>query len=140
MRPISSSVFMRSRPIFEKRTSRKPSAMVSSTSPVKAPPNVKVCPARAFFPGRTMHSQTPSPRSRKSKNSTAEGPDSRTPKMRAGMTLLSFRTRISPGRRRVGNCEKTVCPTFPVTLSSVKSLEASRRSSGVWAMSSCGRS
>ncbi|MNX83590.1 hypothetical protein D3C86_1153610 [compost metagenome] len=84
--------------VASKVITRLPSGSTSSLWPEKPSPKLRVVPTWALRPGRTRHTQ----RSRvvsSSKRTSIRAPVGRTPYRRAGITLVSFRTKRSPCAR-----------------------------------------
>ena len=114
---------------------------LGETSASKPPPSKTITlPDGARRAGLSSASQHPSPISLKSRASIRAFPPLRTPKIRAGNTCVSLRTSRSEGEIRWGRSEKQWCEIFPVERSTNINREASRRSTGCWAISFDGRS
>ena len=118
-----------------------PSSVISTTSQSTRPsPKTNSVPIFARFPGLQRHSQTLFSFWFRSKNSTTAPVSFFTPKILAGITLVSFSIRQSPSFKYSSSCEKILCFILPLFLSSTIKREAFLGSIGVWAISSSGKS
>ena len=97
-------------------------------------------PGPSRRPGLTNARHTPGDSLSSNSSSTLPPVPARRPTSRAGITLLSLNTSTSPADSRRGNSEKRVCSAGAPSSGATINRDESRRSSGVCAISSGGRS
>ena len=126
-------------PSHSKSTMRSPLSVTQFTVSESPSSTTSRVPRRHFLPGFTSTSHLKE-EMRFNKSTSTFPPCSVCAYSLAGNTLVLFITNTSPGRRYCFMSRKILCSTLSSTLLYTSMREESRGSTGVWAMSSSGRS